>query len=144
MPSRELEKLGGLFNSVTGRNKPFLKECSDAKLLAVDDYAKASSKCIELARRTLSIEESGMNSSTLAQARSAVESGQLDTTLIQALKQIRTSYLESVLRPAVRSFLNSDEKTIKDLETLYASALRMDGLLEVVQFLAKVQPKKTN
>ena len=144
MPSKELEKLGGLFDTVTGRSKPFLKQCSDAKLLAVDDYAQASSRCLELAKQTLSIDDSCLNSTSLAKARSAIESGQLDTSLIRALRQVRESYLDSVLRPAVKSFLNSEDKTIKELEGLYTSALRMDGLLEVVEFLTKVQPKKNS
>jgi hypothetical protein len=142
MPVKELEKLGGLFDTVTGRSKPFLKRCSETKILAVEDYARASTECIELARQTLCIENQGVNSSVLEKAKSAIELGQLDNSLVEALENIRKSYLESVLRPAVRLYLNSEERTIGDIEALYTSALRMDGLLEVVQFLTKVQPKK--
>ncbi|MGQ4912150.1 MAG: hypothetical protein ACP6KW_08270 [Candidatus Thorarchaeota archaeon] len=142
MPTKELEKLGGLFDTVTGRSKPFQEKCSKTKLLAVKDYALASSECIKLAKQTLDVNGPGFNSSSLDKARAAIESGQLDSSVVNALQRVRSSYVESVLKPAVRSFLQSEEKTITDLEALYLNALKIEGLLEVVQFLTKVQPKK--
>lgn len=143
MPAKELEKLGGLFDTVAGQSKPFLKRCSDTKILAVEDYARAHHECIELARQTLNIDNPNINPSSLAKARHAVESGQVDSSLAKALKKVRASYLDSVLRPAVKSYLVSEDNSIAELEQLYMRALRMDGLLEVVQFLTKVQPRKT-
>ena len=142
MPApKELEKLGGLFDTVTGRSKPFLDRCAQTKFLAVEDYNKAADEFVRLAKQTLNVDDTGVNSTCLATAKSAVESGQLDHSLIEALSKLRTSYLESVLRPAVKSYLNTGEKTLSDIEKVYANAVQLDGLLEVVQFLSRVQPK---
>lgn len=143
MPApKELEKLGGLFDTVTGRSKPFLDRCAQTKFLAVKDYTKAADEFVELARRTLNADGTNINGDCLARVKSAVESGQLDRALVDELSRLRTSYLESVLRPAVKSYLNSEEGTIADIESLYVNAVRIDGLLEVVQFLSRVNSKK--
>jgi hypothetical protein len=76
----------------------------------------------------------------LATLQSAVELGQLDTSAIRALEKLRSKYLEKVLRPAVRTYLKNEELKPTAIELLYNDALKIDGLLEVIQFLKKVEP----
>lgn len=146
MPApKELERLGGLFSLSSDKSRPFLDRCSETKYLAVRDYSRATSVTMELAKQTLKEANSGLTSRTdckryLATLQSAVESGQLDTSVIHALEKLRSKYLEKVLRPAVRTYLENDELKATEVEILYNDALRIDGLLEVVQFLKKVEP----
>jgi hypothetical protein len=146
MPApKELERLGGLFNLASDKSRPFLDRCSETKYLAVSDYNRANSVTVKLAEQTLKEANSGLTSRAdckkyLGILQSAVESGQLDTSVIHALEKLRSKYLEKVLRPAVRSYLKNDELRTAEIEPLYNDALRIEGLLEVVQFLKKVEP----
>jgi hypothetical protein len=146
MPApKELERLDGLFNLAADRNRPFLDRCSETKYLAVRDFSRATSVTVELAKQTLEEANSGLRGHTeckryLATLHRAVESGQLDSRVISALKKLRSKYLEKVLRPAVRTYLENDELKATEIELLYNDALRIEGLLEVVQFLRKVEP----
>lgn len=146
MPApKELERLGGLFNLASDKSRPFLDRCSETKYLAVRDYNRATSVTVELAEQTLREANSGLTSSAdckkyLGTLRSAVESGQLDKSVIRTLEKLRSKYLEKVLSPAVRSYLKNDELKTTEIELLYNDALRIEGLLEVVQFLKKVEP----
>jgi len=146
MPApKELERLGGLFNLASDKSRPFLDRCSETKYLAVRDYDRAASVTFELAKQTLKEANSELTNRTdcqkyLSKLQSAVESGQLDTSVIHALEKLRSKYLEKVLSPAVKSYLENDELKIAKIELLYNDALRIEGLLEVVQFLKKVEP----
>jgi hypothetical protein len=146
MPApKELERVGGLFNLASDRSRPFLDRCSETKYLAVRDYSRASRLTVELAKQTLKEANSGLTSHDdckryLVTLRRAVESGQLDTSIIHTLEKLRSKYLEKVLRPAVRTYLQNDDLKPTEIETLYKDALRIEGLLEVVQFLKKVEP----
>lgn len=142
---RELERLGGLFNLASERNRPFLDRCSETKYLAMNDYSRATNEALKLAKQTLNSTRLDFGSGTsfdgnLTTIRNAVESGQLDGKLVKALTKLRSNYLRYVLRPAVQTYLTNDKLKTSDLETLYESALRIDGLLEVVQFLKRVKP----
>lgn len=145
MPTpEELERLGNLFTLAAERNRPFLDRCSETKYLAVRDYDKATKIIFELTNQTLKEANSGLRDlidckGYLAKLRNVIESGQLDTDFILALEKLRTKYLEKVLGPAVRTYLrNKDLKPI-EIETIYNDALRIEGLLELVQFLKKVK-----
>jgi hypothetical protein len=146
MPApKELERLGGLFNLASDKSRPFLDRCSETKYLAVMDYSRATSLTVELAKQTLKEVDSGLTSHDdckryLATLRSAVASGQFDTSIIHTLEKLRSKFLEKVLRPAVRTYLQNDDLKATEIETLYNDALRIEGLLEVVQFLKKVEP----
>ncbi|MGD9397319.1 MAG: hypothetical protein PVJ05_12880 [Candidatus Thorarchaeota archaeon] len=146
MPApKELERLGGLFNLASDKSRPFLDRCSETKYLAVMDYKRATSITVELARQTLEEANSGLTSRDdcrrhLITLQRAVESGQLDTRVISALEKLRSNYLEKVLRPAVRTYLENEDLKTTEIERLYNDALRIEGLLEVVQFLKKVDP----
>lgn len=146
MPApKELERLGGLFNLASDKSRPFLDRCSETKYLSVRDYNRATSVTAELAEQTLREANSGLTSSAdckkyLGTLRSAVESGQLDKSVISTLEKLRSKYLEKVLSPAVRSYLKNNELKTTEIELLYNDALRIEGLLEVVQFLKKVEP----
>jgi hypothetical protein len=109
------------------------------------DYKRATSITVELARQTLEEANSGLTSRDdcrrhLITLQRAVESGQLDTRVISALEKLRSNYLEKVLRPAVRTYLENEDLKTTEIERLYNDALRIEGLLEVVQFLKKVDP----
>ena len=145
MPApKELERLGGLFKLASNKNRPFLSRCAETKYLAVRDYDRATNLTFELARQTLSEANPGLRGHVdcrdyLAIIQSAVESGQLDSDFIIALKKLRTQYLQKVLRPAVKDYLNKGESEPTEIEKLYNDALRIEGLLEVVQFLKKLE-----
>ncbi|MFX1560477.1 MAG: hypothetical protein ACFFBL_07800 [Promethearchaeota archaeon] len=146
MPApKELERLGGLLNITSDKSRPFLDRCSETKYLAVMDYNQATSLTVELARQTLRGANSALNNRTdckrhLAILRSTVELGQLDAGLLQALEKLRSKYLEKVLRPAIRAYLEGEDSKVNEIETLYNDALRIEGLLGVVQFLKKIEP----
>ncbi|MBY8997073.1 MAG: hypothetical protein KGD60_05030 [Candidatus Thorarchaeota archaeon] len=146
MPApKELERLGGLFNLASESSRPFLDRCSETKYLAIRDYSQASSVTVELAKQSLKENFSGLTNHAdckkcLATLQSAVELGQLDTRVITALEKLRSKYLEKVLSPAVRTYLKNDELKTTEIELLYNDALKIDGLLEVIQFLKKVEP----
>ncbi len=142
---KELERIGGLFRLASERNRPFLDRCSETKYLAVRDYSSATSKAFELARQTLKEANSELTNRAdckklLGTVQRAVESGQLDTSVIYALENLRSKYLEKVLSPAVKSYLEDDGLKLTQIDLLYNDALRIEGLLEVVQFLKKVEP----
>ena len=146
MPApKELERLGGLFDLASDKNRPFLDRCSETKYLAVMDFKRASNITVELTKQTLKEANSGLTRrndfrSHLLTLQKAVESGQIDTGVISALEKLRSKYLQKVLRPAVRSYLENDDLKTTEIEKLYDEALRIEGLLEVVQFLKKVEP----
>jgi len=146
MPApRELERLGGLFNLASESSRPFLDRCSETKYLAVRDYRKAASVTVELAKQTLMETNSSLTNRAdckryLTTLQSAVESGLLDISVITALEKLRSKYLEKVLRPAMKTYLDNDELKPTAIELLYNDALKIDGLLEVIQFLKKVEP----
>ncbi len=142
---KELERLGGLFNLASVQSRPFLDRCSETKYLAVRDFNRARIETLKLTEQTListgtAIESSANLKKHLSVIKDAVESGQLDGNLVQALSNLRTSYLEQVLRPAIRKYLTNEDLKTSDLEMLYHNALRIDGLLEVVQFLKRIKP----
>lgn len=141
---KELERLGGLFKLASDKNRPFLKRCAETKYLAVKDYQGATNRTFKLARQTLSEANAGLTGHVdckgyLAIIRSAVESGQLNSEFIGALKKLRAQYLQKVLRPAIENYLSSRETEFTEVEMLYNDALRIEGLLEVVQFLKRLE-----
>ncbi|MFW9964792.1 MAG: hypothetical protein ACFFCX_14585 [Candidatus Sifarchaeia archaeon] len=146
MPSpEELERLGNLFTLAAERNRPFLDRCSETKYLAVRDYDKATKIIFELTNQTLKEANSGLMDLSdckgdLTKLKNVVESGHLDTDFILALERLRSKYLEKILGPAVRTYLRNEDLKPIEIETLYNDALRIEGLLEVVQFLKKVEP----
>lgn len=143
MPTpEELERLGGLFDSVTESSSPFLERCPEMKCLAVTDFGRATDEYITLATQTLAAPGRGLKSGHLCErelsaVRSALESGHLGAEFVVALECLRRTYLNEVLRPAVRQYLNRKEK-LDEVRPLYENALRIDRLLEVVQFLERV------
>ncbi|MBN2230634.1 MAG: hypothetical protein JW779_13680 [Candidatus Thorarchaeota archaeon] len=145
MPApRELERLGGLFDSISERSKPFLDECSKTKFLAVSDYSSATSEYMKLVTKALSEDGLGLSKksdcqSSLSNVQSALESKRLDKGLLQALEDLRATYLESMVKPAFKTYLHEDSLTKTDIEKVYMNALKIDGLIEVIQFLNRVR-----
>ncbi|MHA3962798.1 MAG: hypothetical protein AM325_004585 [Candidatus Thorarchaeota archaeon SMTZ1-45] len=145
MPApKELERLGNLFTLASERNRPFLDRCSETKYLAVRNYDKATTITVELTKQTLKEANSGLTSLEdyerfHTKLRSVVESGQLDNEFIRILEKLRSKYLEKVLRPAIHTYLRNEDLKPIAIEALYNDALRIEGLLEVVQFLKKVE-----
>jgi hypothetical protein len=139
---KELKRIDGLFNLASTRSRPFLDQCSETKYLAVKDYNLATDQTLKLAMQTIKF--AGVNSPSLtrdlSEIGSAVKAGQLDANLIDALSNLRTKYIERVLRPAVKKYLSNEDLKTSDLDSYYESALRIDGLLEVVQFLKRIRP----
>ena len=139
---KELKRIDGLFNLASARSRPFLDQCSETKYLAVRDYKRATDETLKLANQTLKFADAKYPTLTsdLSEIKSAVKAGQLDASFIDALSNLRTKYIEQVLRPAVRTYLKNEELKTSDLDSYYESALRINGLLEVVKFLKRIRP----
>ena len=140
---KELERIGNLFNVATNLNKTFLDKCSKTKFLAVNNYYQAEDEYIKLAEKTLSVKSLGIASKDdcygcLSNVKSVLQSGQLDSGLIDALENLRATYLESILRPAVKQYIHNDTTNNRGLKKLYTNALKIESLLEVIQFMNKV------
>ncbi|MGY5872136.1 MAG: hypothetical protein RTV72_07835 [Candidatus Thorarchaeota archaeon] len=141
---KKLERLGKLFNAASVRGRPFFDQCSETKFLAVKDYYKAEDEYIKLASKTLSVKGLGIAENNdcypcLSSVKSALESGQLDDGLIGALENLRSTYLDKMLRPAFKRYIHDEVTSKKALEKLYTNAMKIESLIEVVQFMNKVQ-----
>ena len=141
---RELERIGNLFNAATGQNKSFFDKCSKTKFLAVKDYYRAEDEYVKLATKTLSVEKLGITGNDdcfgcISSVKTALETGQLDQGYIDALENLRSTYLDRMLRPAFRQYIHNDTANKQALEKLYNNAMKLESLIEVVQFMNKVQ-----
>jgi len=139
----ELENLGYLFEKATDRSRDFLDRCSETKFLAVRDFSRAEDEYITLAKRALEAPSKRNMSSTkckrqLAAVKKALASGQLGPEYIAALQALRQSFFNGVLKPTVKAYLTQNALK-EDVESLYESAICIEGLLEVVHFLEKIQ-----
>ncbi len=146
MPTpKELKKIGHLINAASDRDKSFFNQCSETKFLAVKNYYQAEDEYLKLATKALSAKGLGIAGkddcySCLSSAKSALESGQLDNGFIDALENLRSTYLDRKVRPAFRQFLHNETANNQSLEKLYTNALKIESLIEVIQFMNKVQP----
>jgi hypothetical protein len=69
----------------------------------------------------------------------ALESGQLDSALLDALEKLRSAYVERMLKPAFRQYIQNEESYDRDIEKMYSNAMKIESLIEVIQFMNKVQ-----
>lgn len=141
---KKLERLGNLFNAASDRNQSFFDQCAKAKFLAVNDYYRAEDEYIKLATKTLSgkgfgIVEKDDCYGCLSSVKSALELGQLDKGLIDALEELRSTYLDRMLKPAFKQYIHTDTASNQTLEKLYTNTLKIESLIEVIQFMNKVQ-----
>ena len=145
MPNpKELERINHLFNAASDRNKSFFDECSKTKYLAVKDYYRAEDEYIKLATKALSIKRFGIAEEDdcygcLSSVKTVLESGQLHEGFVDALENLRATYLNSVLRPAIKQYIHNETVNKQALETLYTNALKIESLIEVIQFMNKLQ-----
>ncbi len=144
---RDLERFGNLFEVITGRNRPFLDQCSDTKLLAISDFPRASDDCRTLVRQVLEgpgsmFTTTGTCRQQVDAVRQSLESGYLGPDLVEALFALRVVFVDNVLRPAVKEFLSADDERVDHVESLYDSAAKLDGLLEIIRFLQKLGNQK--
>jgi hypothetical protein len=141
---KDLERIGNLFNAASSRSESFFDECSKTKYLAVKDYYRAEDEYIKLATKTLSVKGLGIVGKDdcfgcLSSVKTVLESGQLAHGFVDALEDLRASYLESMLKPAIRQYLHTETINKQDLEKLYTNAMKIESLIEVIQFMNKVQ-----
>ncbi|MFW9889803.1 MAG: hypothetical protein ACFFER_16565 [Candidatus Thorarchaeota archaeon] len=140
---RELETLSGLFGSVTDRTRLFLAQCSETKYLAVMDFNRALDQYISLARqawdgpRKKQVASQECRQHYLA-VKNGLESSQLSSELVNALECLRRAFLQDVLKPAMKQYMMRSIR-LERIEKLYESVMKIDGLLEIVQFFGKVQ-----
>ncbi|TFG29801.1 hypothetical protein EU528_09150 [Candidatus Thorarchaeota archaeon] len=141
---KDLERIGNLFNASSDQSKSFFDRCSKTKFLAVKDYYRAESEYVKLAKKTLSVKTLGITGKSdcfgcLSSVKTALESGQLNQEYIDALENLRTTYLDRMLRPAFRQYIHNDAVNKQALEKVYTNAMKIESLIEVVQFMNKVQ-----
>jgi len=145
MPNpKELERISNLFNAASDRSKSFFDECSKTKYLAVKDYYRAEDEYVKLATKTLSVKKLGIAEEDdcygcLSSVKTVLESGQLDQGFVDALEDFRATYLDNILRPAIKHYLHNETVNKQALEKLYANAMKIESLIEVIQFMNKVQ-----
>jgi hypothetical protein len=145
MPNpKELERIGSLFNAATDRSKAFFDKCSKTKFLAVKDYYRAEDEYVKLATKALSVKKLGITGNDdchgcLSNVTTALESGQLNQGFVDALENLRATYLDNKLRPAFRQYIHNDAFSKQTLEKLYTNAMKIESLIEVIQFMNKVQ-----
>ena len=145
MPNpKELERVGYLINAASDLSKTFLDKCTKTKFLAVKDYYRAEDEYIKLAAKTLSAKGLGIAGGDdcygcLSSVKSELESGHLNKVLIEALEDLRATYLNSIVRPAFKQYIKNDTTNNQALKKLYTNALKIENLLEVIQFMNKVQ-----
>lgn len=140
---KELEKIGNLFNAANDLSKTFLDKCSKTKFLSLKDYYRAEDEYIKLAGNTLSVKGLGIIGKgdcygCISNVKSELESGQLNKDLIDALEGLRDTYLENILKPAVQQYIHNDATNNQEIKKLYTNALKIENLLEVIQFMNKV------
>jgi hypothetical protein len=141
---KEIERVGSLFNKISDGSRPFLEKCSRTKFLAVDDYPRATEEYVKLAKETLSNKGLGLAEGNdcqgcLSDVRSALDAHSLNADLVGALQDLRSTYLESMLKPAFKRYIQSDSFTKGDIERLYMNALKIDSLIEVIQFMKRLE-----
>ena len=141
---KEIERVGSLFSSLSNRSKPFLEKCAKTKFLAVSDYNRASDEYVKLVRKTLNNKGLGLAygndcQGCLSNVISSLDTFQMDTGLLDALEDLRSTYLESMLKPALKQYLQSESYTRADIEQLYMNALKIDSLIEVMQFMKRIE-----
>jgi hypothetical protein len=143
MKPDDRRRLGGLLDSITERESPFLDRCLETKYLAVTDPIKASLEYCTMAKEVLEASEFTIPKSYSDRKKSiiehAIDNGHLNKDFLQALKDLRSNYLDDVLRPAVRSYMGDSRRHLSEVEYLYENAMKIDGLIEVGTFLNRVQ-----
>ena len=142
----EFERLGGLVSVASNQSKQFRRKCSKTKFLAINDYYRATDQYVELAKETLNSNSLGIRTHDICQdclldIRNALELGQLDTNFIDAMENLRSRYLEDILKPAFKEYIQEKDARKAELEAIYINALKIDGLIETIQFMNKVQPE---
>ncbi len=138
--SENLDRLKQLMEQVAGKNIPLLQRCSEAKILAVQDFDSAIDKYLKIASEILtrSDEVDSRVDRELSEVKTALSSDVLNQSFIHALKGLKSSYYESVLKPAVSQYLRDVSKSASSIENIYERAVEFDKLLEVVEFFHKV------
>jgi len=140
---KNLETPSRLFGSITDRTRPFLNRLSETNYLAVTNFQKAADQYLELVRQTLEFSEKRLvavqrYSEPYHSVKKALEASQLSSEMVDALRSFRSAYVHYILKPAMKEYMSGSGAS-DSVETLYESALQIDGLLEVVQFFGKVQ-----
>ncbi|MHA1770201.1 MAG: hypothetical protein ACTSYL_04755 [Candidatus Thorarchaeota archaeon] len=138
---QKIKRIANLLDTVKGQCEPFLKECSEARLLAMMDPQQAVEKYFSLASQALTNKVLSNDPSCrpiLQKAITAVTTGSLDNSFVQILEQLRQVYLIDVLRPAVHDYLKDGKESLTRMRQLYDSALKIDSLFHVAVFLNQV------
>jgi hypothetical protein len=105
----------------------------------MSDYGKAIDQYRDLAFQVLKQSDPSMPPAEfLSAATTALDSSDKVDEFIEVLRKLRSNYYESVLNPAVKKFLIDETQTPSDVSHYYERAVRIDGLLEVVEFLKRV------
>ncbi len=137
-----LRKVRALLESVASRSSPFIKQCSETKLLAYSNRGEAYNRYKHLAKEALTVSKEALSSEPNCQesfkaVESAIERDKLTPDLVGALNSLRDSYLNGVLKPALKGYLTSKFSAPMDIEALYERAFTLNGLIEVAEFFDK-------
>ncbi len=125
------------------RSRPFFAKCSHTKLLAYSEPDKAKSEYLHLARQAFQSSGSSIDfgepcKRKIRRVQSALNSETLDISFVIELQSLRSIFLQEVLRPAIRSYIVNKSGSQRDIENLFTSVLRIDGLVEIGQLLDKI------
>lgn len=138
----EIDRLSRLLDAISLRGRPFLNQCSDAKMLAISDMDLALEHYWNLTKEALDSDgvtlPAGLSNNSYYHAvKQAVRTRGLTASYVDALEKLRSIFLDGVLRPAVGAYLENRTHRV-ELEQLYENALKLDGLLDLANFLRKV------
>ena len=139
----KLVKIGGLIESVEKKSRPFFAKCSHTKLLAYSEPDKAKNEYLHLARQAFQSSGSSIDfgepcKRKIRLVQSVLNSETLDINFVIALQSLRSSFLQEVLRPAIRSYITDKSRSQREIENLFTSVLRIDGLVEIGQLIDKI------
>ncbi len=138
----EIDRLSRLLDTISLRSRPFLDQCSDAKMLAISDVNLALERYWNLTKQAfysdgVHLPDELSKNSYYQAVKQALGTRVLTASYVDALEKLRSSFLDGVLRPAVGAYLENQTHRA-ELEQLYENALRLDGLLDLANFLRKV------
>ncbi|MBD3407697.1 MAG: hypothetical protein GF411_16385 [Candidatus Lokiarchaeota archaeon] len=142
--SKGLEKVRDLLETLSIRRHPFLEKCAETKVLAMTDFDLAIHEYRSLANQAIFNKQfqqqiQGMKIVSIDEIQGYLEQESFGDNLLTALKSLKQEYVRSILQPAVRTYLSRNSGEPSDIESLYEYALNIDGLIEIVEFLARIR-----
>ncbi len=140
---KSFDEIGVLMNRLAKSRRPFLEECTNAKYLAIQSPEDAQHMYMQLLRENLLLSDAldpakPTCPEEIKRIGKLAKGNQIKQGLVSALEDLRSQYVHTVLRPAMKQYLKGSKESEEQMECLYDSALLLDELLEIGQFIERV------